>query len=266
MRAAPATETLQHKVVSESEWLAARKELLVAEKEFSRQRDALSAKRRAMPWVKVEKNYLFDGPHGKESLSDLFRGKSQLIVYHFMLAPGWEEGCRSCSYLGDHFDGPQAHLDARDVTFTAVSRAPLPQIEAFKKRMGWRFKWVSSNSSDFNFDYHVSFHQDARSEGKVDYNYGLREFPSEEAPGLSVFYKNAAGEVFHTYSTYARGLDILLGAYNFLDLTPKGRDEQGLAFSMSWVRHHDRYEENSSVDRTAGYEHPKDAAAGSALK
>jgi predicted dithiol-disulfide oxidoreductase (DUF899 family) len=257
---APASESLEHKVVSESEWLAARKVLLAAEKEFSRQRDALSARRRELPWVKVEKNYVFDGPKGKESLSDLFRGKNQLIVYHFMLAPGWEEGCRGCSYLGDHFDGPQAHLAARDVAFTAVSRAPLPEIEAFKKRMGWRFEWVSSNSSDFNFDYHVSFKKDAKSSGKVDYNYGLREFPSDEGPGLSVFYKNAAREIFHTYSTYARGLDILLGAYNFLDLTPKGRNEDGLAFSMSWVRHHDRYEDGDSVDRTATCKHPEGAA------
>ena len=251
---------VQHKVVSEQEWLAARKNLLTAEKEFSRQRDALSAKRREMPWVKVEKNYVFDGPKGKESLSDLFRGKSQLIVYHFMFGPGWEQGCPSCSFLGDHFDGSLVHLNARDVAFSAVSRAPMPQIAEFKKRMGWHFKWVSSNATDFNHDYHVSFSKDEMAKGKVDYNYEKKEFPSEEAPGLSVFYKNAAGEIFHTYSTYARGLDILLGAYNFLDMTPKGRDESGLAFTMAWVRHHDRYENGYKVDESAAYQQPKQSA------
>jgi predicted dithiol-disulfide oxidoreductase (DUF899 family) len=233
---------VQHKIVSQELWLAARKELLLAEKEFSRQRDALSAKRRELPWVQVEKNYVFDGPSGKVSLSDLFRDKSQLIVYHFMLGPGWEQGCPSCSFLGDHFDGSLAHLNARDVAFSAVSRATMPEITAFKNRMGWHFPWVSSNQNDFNFDYHVSFSKEQRPKGKVQYNYSQREFPSEEAPGLSVFYKNAAGEIFHTYSTYARGLDILLGAYNFLDMTPKGRDEASLPHTMAWVRHHDRYE------------------------
>ena len=236
------SKTDHPKVVSEKEWLAARQELLNTEKEFTRQRDALSAKRRELPWVKVEKNYLFDGPNGKESLSDLFREKTQLIAYHFMLAPGWEQGCPGCSFLGDHFDGALAHLNARDVAFTAVSRAPMLQIESFQKRMGWRFKWVSSNANDFNYDYHVSFTKEQIAEGKVEYNYGVRKFPNEEAPGLSVFYKNEAGEIFHTYSTYARGLDILLGAYNFIDLTPKGRDEATLPSPMAWVRHHDRYD------------------------
>lgn len=262
MSTAAQTQT-QHKVVNEEQWIAARKELLAAEKEFDRQRDAISAKRRELPWVKVEKNYVFDSPNGKQSLSDLFRGKSQLIVYHFMLAPGWEEGCRGCSFLGDHFDGPQSHLNARDVAFTAVSRAPLPQIEAFKKRMGWHFRWVSSNANDFNFDYRVSFRKEELATGKVNYNYGSREFPSEEGPGLSVFYKNIAGEIFHTYSTYARGLDILLGAYNFLDMTPKGRDEGALKQSMAWVRHHDRYDDNYQVDPTADYQPPKIASADS---
>lgn len=262
MNAATQAQT-QHKVVSESEWVAARKELLAAEKEFSRQRDALSAKRRELPWVKVEKKYVFDGPKGKESLSDLFRGKSQLIIYHFMFGPGWEQGCPSCSYLGDHFDGSLVHLNARDVAFSAISRAPFPQIEAFKKRMGWRFHWVSSNNNDFNYDYHVSFTKEEQAKGKVHYNFGMTAFPSEEGPGLSVFYKNAAGEIFHTYSTYARGLDILLGAYNFLDMTPKGRDEAGLAHTMAWVRHHDRYDDNYQVDPTAGYQPPKIASADS---
>src|SRR5882724_6044789 len=175
------SKTPQPKVVSEKEWLSARKELLSVEKEFTRQRDALSAKRREMPWIRVEKNYVFDSPNGKVSLSDLFRDKSQLIVYHFMLGPGWEQGCPGCSFLGDHFDGTLVHLNARDVAFSAVSRAPMPQIEAFKKRMGWQFKWVSSNSNDFNYDYHVSFTKDEMVKGKANYNYGTREFPSEEA-------------------------------------------------------------------------------------
>ncbi len=239
---------VQRKIVSQEQWLAARKELLAAEKEFTRQRDALSAKRREMPWVKVEKNYIFDGPNGKVSLSDLFREKSQLIVYHFMLGPGWEQGCPGCSFVSDHVDGALAHLNARDVAYTAVSRATPPEIAAFKNRMGWHFPWVSSNQNDFNFDYHVSFSKEQRSNSKVQYNYAEREFPSEEAPGLSVFSKNAAGEIFHTYSTYARGLDILLGAYNFLDLTPKGRDESSLPQPMAWVRHHDRYENSRQSD------------------
>jgi predicted dithiol-disulfide oxidoreductase (DUF899 family) len=232
---------MQHRVVSQEEWLAARKAHLAHEKEFTRQRDQLSAERRQLPWVKVEKDYVFDGPSGKETLADLFGGRSQLIVYHFMLGPGWKEGCKSCSFLADHFDGGIPHLAQRDVTLVAVSRAPLPEIEAFKERMGWKFQWVSSFGNDFNRDYHVSFTPDEMAKGKVYYNYDRVEFPSEEAPGASVFYKNRAGEIFHTYSAYARGLDILLGAYNFLDLAPKGRDEDGLAFTMEWVRHHDRY-------------------------
>jgi predicted dithiol-disulfide oxidoreductase (DUF899 family) len=242
MNSARTAVSAKHKVVSQQEWLAARKELLAAEKEFTRQRDAISAKRRELPWVKVEKNYVFDGPNGKVSLSEMFRGKSQLIIYHFMFGPGWEQGCPSCSFLGDHFDGSLVHLNARDIVFSAVSRAPMPQIAAFKQRMGWRFPWVSSHQNDFNYDYHVSFTKEQMAQGKVEYNYAEQQFPSEEAPGLSVFYKNAGGEIFHTYSTYGRGLDILLGAYNFMDMAPKGRDEEGLAHGMAWVRHHDRYE------------------------
>ena len=230
-----------HKIVSREEWLAARKAHLAQEKQFTKARDALSRQRRELPWVKVDKPYVFDGPDGKETLADLFDGRSQLIVYHFMLGPGWEQGCKSCSFLADHFDGAVVHLAQRDVTLLAVSRAPLAQIAAFKKRMGWRFKWVSSHGNDFNSDYHVSFSKDEMAKGKVYYNYDVAEFPSEEAPGASVFYKDPAGNIFHTYSCYARGLDILLGAYNFLDLTPKGRDEAGLPFTMDWVRHHDRY-------------------------
>ncbi len=248
-------------VVPPAEWLAARKELLTKEKEFNRLRDELSAKRREMPWEKVEKQYIFDGPKGKETLADLFDGRRQLIVYHFMLGPGWKEGCPSCSFLADNFDGVAVHLAHRDTTLTAISRATLPEIEAFKKRMGWKFKWVSSFGSDFNFDYHVSFTKDELAKGEVYYNYGTTKFPSEEGPGASVFYKNAGGEIFHTYSSYARGLDILLGAYNFLDLTPKGRDEDGLAFSMAWVRHHDRYDDMYRVDAKQTYVAPAKSEA-----
>jgi predicted dithiol-disulfide oxidoreductase (DUF899 family) len=237
------------KVVSSSEWLAARKAHLVKEKEFTRLRDELSRQRRELPWEPVEKQYHF----GSETLADLFDGRSQLIVYHFMLGPGWKEGCQSCSYLADHFDGPAIHLANRDVTLVVISRAPQAEIDAFKKRMGWRFKWVSSFGSDFNFDYHVSF---AHGGGDVEYNYGMTQFPAEEAPGASVFCKDAAGAIFHTYSSYGRGLDILLGAYNFLDMTPKGRDEEGFAFSMAWVRHHDRYTDDYRVDPKQEYTPP----------
>ena len=252
-------QTDHPQVVSEKEWLAARKELLAKEKEFSRQRDALSAERRKMPWVRVETEYVFDGPGGKQTLADLFQGRSQLIVYHFMFGPGWAEGCPSCSFLGDHFDGANHHLPHRDVTLVAVSRAPFDQIEAFKKRMGWRFPLVSSFGTNFNRDYHVSFNPEDRDQGKVEYNYSRTEFPSDEAPGLSVFYKDQAGQIFHTYSTYARGLDILLGAYNFLDFVPKGRDEDGLKFSMAWIRHHDKYD-GKPVDPGQSYVQPKTSA------
>jgi predicted dithiol-disulfide oxidoreductase (DUF899 family) len=244
------------KVVPQAEWLAARKELLRKEKEFTKLRDELSRQRRELPWEKVEKQYVFDGPNGKETLAELFDGKSQLIVYHFMLGPDWKEGCPSCSYLADHFNPSVVHLAARDVRFVAISRAPLPQIEAFKKRMGWSFKWVSSYGSDFNYDYHVSQSKDEVGKSEVYYNYTMEKFPSEERPGASVFYKDAAGDVFHTYSTYARGLDILVGAYNWLDLTPKGRDEEGLAHTMAWVRHHDRYDKGYVVDPNAQYVQP----------
>ena len=249
------------RVVPQAEWLAARKELLSKEKEFSRLRDELSRKRRELPWEKVEKKYVFDGPEGKETLADLFGGRSQLIVYHFMFGPGWEQGCPSCSYISDHIDGSLVHLAARDVRLVVVSRAPLAQIEAFKKRMGWRFKWVSSNANEFNYDYHVSFTKDELAKGEMTYNYGKQKFPSEEGPGTSVFCKDAAGNIFHTYSAYARGLDMMIGAYNWLDLAPKGRDEEGLAHSMAWVRHHDRYEEGYLVDAKQEYVQPKQAGS-----
>ena len=230
------------RVVSRDEWLAARKQLLAKKKQLTRQRDAVSDERRELPWLKVEKNYVFDGPDGKETLADLFQGKNQLIVYHFMFGPEWNEGCPRCSFNMDHTDGALVHLAQRDVRFVAISRAPLPKIEAFKKRMGWRFNWVSSYGNDFNYDYHVSFTKDEMAKGNVYYNFDMNEFPSEEAPGISVFYKQGTGDIFHTYSTYERGNDPLIGTYNYLDLVPKGRDEFGLQDAMSWVRHHDRYE------------------------
>jgi predicted dithiol-disulfide oxidoreductase (DUF899 family) len=232
---------MQHQIVSREEWLAARRQHLSEEKEFTRLRDRLSAARRELPWVRVEKDYVFDTPDGKATLAELFDGRSQLMVYHFMFGPGWEQGCPSCSFLSDHIDGANLHLPQRDVTLLAVSRAPLAQIEAFKQRMGWRFRWVSSYGNDFNREYHVSFTPDEMAQGEVYYNYGMTEFPSEEAPGISAFYKDPDGAVFHTYSAYARGLDMLVGAYNYLDLVPKGRDEAALPWTMAWVRHHDRY-------------------------
>jgi predicted dithiol-disulfide oxidoreductase (DUF899 family) len=248
-------------VVPHAEWVAARQELLKKEKEFSRLRDELSRERRELPREKVEKQYVFEGPNGKESLTDLFGNRSQLIVYHFMFGPGWEQGCPSCSFLADHFGGSLVHLAARDVNFVVVSRAPLAQIEAFKKRMGWNFKWVSSNGTDFNADYQVSASRSEDPKGQVYYNYTMQQFPSEERPGASVFLKDDEGQVFHTYSTYARGLDILIGAYNWLDITPKGRDEAGLAQTMAWVRHHDRYDTAYLVDAKQPYESPKSSGA-----
>ena len=235
------------KVASKEEWLAARKQLLAKEKEFSRLRDELSRQRREMPWEKVEKRYVFEGPSGKESLADLFDGRSQLIAYHFMFGPGWKEGCPSCSFLADAFDAVTVHLAQRDTSFVAVSRATLQEIEAFKKRMGWQFKWVSSNENEFNYDYAVSFTKDQASSGKPLYNYGTIPAYGEEAPGASAFIKRD-GEIFHTYSTYARGLDILLPMYNWIDMTAKGRDEENMKpHAMAWVRHHDRYSDGKMV-------------------
>lgn len=232
-----------HKVVSQEEWLSARKAHLAQEKEFTRLRDQLSQQRRELPWVKVEKTYVFDGPSGKETLSDLFAGRSQLLVYHFMFHPSWEAACKSCSFWADNYNGIVAHLNHRDVTLVAVAKATLEQIDAFKKRMGWSFKWVSSFSNDFNRDYQVSFTPEELAKGEMYYNYRMGKFGREEAPGISVFYKNEHGEVFHTYSCYSRGLDMVNGAYHLLDLAPKGRDEAGLSYPQEWVRHHDRYED-----------------------
>jgi predicted dithiol-disulfide oxidoreductase (DUF899 family) len=231
-----------HPVVNREQWLAERRKLLAREKELMRQNDELAAERRALPWVRVEKRYAFDAPGGQKTLADLFEGRSQLMVYHFMFAPGQKEGCVGCSFVADHIDGAAPHINARDITLVVCSRAPLAEIEPFRRRMGWKFKWVSSNRSDFNSDYHVSFTRDDLAKGPTYYNFEKRTSPSEgEAPGLSVFYKDASGAIFHTYSAYARGLEVLDGAYHFIDLAPKGRDEEGLPFPGSWWRHHDRY-------------------------
>ena len=232
-----------HRVVSREEWLVARRQHLVREKEFTRLRDQLSRERRELPWVKVDKDYVFDGPHGREALADLFAGRSQLIVYHFMFDPSWEEGCKSCSFWADNFDGIAVHLNHRDTSLVLVSRAPLATLEAFRQRMGWRVTWVSSSPTDFNRDYHVSFTPTELEQGRAHYNYATGRFPVAEAPGISVFTRTADGAIYHTYSCYARGLDMLNGAYQLLDLVPKGRDEAGLTSTMEWLRHHDRYED-----------------------
>lgn len=218
-------------IVSRREWLSARRQLWLHEKAFTHQRDALSAARRALPWVRIEQDYRFETASGGQTLAELFAGRSQLLVYHFMFGEGWSEGCPGCSFLADHFDGANLHLAHKDVSLVAVSRAPFEQFQAFKRRMGWQFTWVSSHGSSFNTDFGVS---------GGDYNYEPYTGEETELPGLSVFFKDESGEIFHTYSSYARGLDILVGTYNFLDLMPKGRDEEG---TMDWVRHHDKYEE-----------------------
>jgi predicted dithiol-disulfide oxidoreductase (DUF899 family) len=233
---------VHHPVVSQDRWIAERKTLLAREKELTRLHDQIARERRALPWVRIEKEYVFDAPEGRRKLADLFDGRRQLLVQHFMFGPGWEQGCPSCSFMADHTDGMNAHLAHRDVTLVAISRAPLAEIQRFRQRMGWQFKWVSSHGNDFNHDFHVSFTPEERSRGEVYYNYGMQNFPAEEAPGISLFYKNDAGEVFHTYSTYGRGVEAMMGTYNLLDLAPKGRDERDVDYKMEWVRHHDRYE------------------------
>ncbi len=229
------------KVVSREEWLVARKEHLVKEKEFTRLRDQLSQKRRELPWVKVDKEYVFNGPNGKETLAELFEGRDQLLVYHFMFDPSWEEGCKSCSFWADNFNDIIVHLNHRDVSMIAISRAPLEKLDSYKDRMGWDFKWVSSLDSDFNYDYEVSFSQEDLEARKTNYNYRENKSKSTELPGISVFYKDENEDVFHTYSCYARGLDMLNGAYHYLDLVPKGRDESELPYTMAWLRRHDQY-------------------------
>lgn len=240
-----------HRIVSRDAWLTERKALLAEEKEMTRLRDTLSEKRRALPWVRVEKQYAFDTPRGKRTLSDLFEGRSQLIVKHFMLAPGQKDGCVGCSFEVDHIEAALQHIEHHDVKFVSVARAPLKEIESFKKRMGWQFDWVSSDGSDFNYDFDVSFTPEQMQAGKATYNYQETEVPLEDLSGFSVFYKNDKNEIFHTYSTFGRGAEEVLGSYMLLDLTPKGRNENGPNFDLTdWVRHHDRYEADGHVGST----------------
>jgi predicted dithiol-disulfide oxidoreductase (DUF899 family) len=234
------TNAVNHAVVSRDRWIAERKRLLAREKELTRLSDQIARERRALPWVRIEESYVFDTPEGRRTLAELFEGRRQLLVQHFMLGPDWEQGCPSCSFMADHADGMTVHLAHRDTTFVAISRAPLAEIQRFRQRMGWQFKWVSSNANSFNFDFGVSFTPEEKAKNQVTYNYGRQPFESEELPGISVFYKDDAGNVFHTYSTYRRGVEAMMGTYHLLDLTPKGRDERD--GPMGWVRHHDRYE------------------------
>ena len=226
-----------HRIVSHEEWLKASQALLAREKAFTQEREAMACARRALPWEKVEKEYVFEAPEGRVTLAGLFAGRGQLIVQHFMFGPDWNEGCPSCSYWSDNFNGIQDHLAARDTSFVVVSRAPIDRLEAYRKRMGWTFRWVSSLGNDFNVDYRVSF---AKDETVLKYNFDTTEPYGEENPGVSAF-RREDGVVFHTYSTYGRGLDLLNGAYHLLDITSKGRDEADLPWPMAWVKRHDRY-------------------------
>jgi len=235
---------VDHPVISPQEWIVQRKALLARERELTHLHDQVARERRALPWVKVEKDYVFDTPEGPRRLADLFEGRRQLLAQHFMLGPGWEEGCPSCSFMADHTDPMIPHLAHRNVTFVAISRATLPEIERFKRRMGWKFKWVSSNGGDFNFDFGVSFTPEDKAKDEVTYNYASGPYEHEELPGISVFYKEDAGQVFHTYSAYRRGVEAMMGSYSLIDLTPIGRDERK-GQGMAWVRHHDRYESPS---------------------
>ena len=230
-----------HRTVSRDQWIEERRALLAREKEFTRLRDQLSRQRRELPWVRVDKDYVFEGANGKQTLSELFAGRQQLIVYHLMFDPSWEDACSRCSFWADNFNGVLVHLNQRDVTLVAISRAPFAKLAAFQKRMGWSFDWVSSFGNDFNRDYHVSFTPDELEHGEIIYNYAPVKTSMTERPGISVFYKDQAGRIFHTYSCYSRGLDMLNVAYHYLDLTPKGRDEEGLPFPMAWVCYHDAY-------------------------
>ena len=237
------TPLAQHPVVSRDRWIADRKALLAHEKELTQMRDRIAAERRALPWVRLDKDYVFDTVDGPRRLAELFQGRRQLLVQHFMLGPGWEQGCKSCSFMADHLDGMAIHLAHRDIALLAVSRAPLAEIKRFRERMGWQFAWASAHGNEFNRDFHVSFAPEDRQDGEVYYNFHMTPFPKEEAPGISIFYKADDGEVFHTYSTFGRGVEVMMGAYHLIDLTPKGRDEQDMAYGMEWVRHHDRYED-----------------------
>lgn len=230
-----------HPVASTEQWLAARKALLSREKEFTHMKDQLARERRALPWLRIDKHYVFDTPSGPRTLAELFNGRKQLVVQHFMFTPGAEQGCKSCSYMADHTDGALAHLAQRDTTFVAVSRAPLADLQRMRQRMGWQFDWVSSGESEFNYDFHVSFTPEELESGAVNYNYQQQPFPHPDAPGVSVFYQ-LDGQVYLTYSTFGRGVEVMMHTYNFLDLTPLGRNEDDLPYTMAWVRHHDRYE------------------------
>ena len=230
-----------HRVVGREDWLSARRALLAKEKEFTRARDALNRERQALPWLLIDKDYVFEGTHGRVALPELFAGRSQLIVFHFMFDPGWDAGCKSCSFWADSFDDSIVHLNHRDVSFVAISRAAVAQLEAYKRRMGWKFAWYSSAGSSFNYDFGVSFTPEQREKGEVVYNYAPMKTSMPDLPGLSVFFTDDAGRIFHTYSCYARGIDMTNSAYQLLDLVPKGRDEDGLAYNQSWVKRHDEY-------------------------
>ena len=237
-----ATNRLNHPVASRDAWLVRRQALLAREKELTHLGDRIARERRELPWVRFDKDYTFDTSDGARTLAQLFDGRSQLMVQHFMLAPGWEQGCKSCSFMADHLEGARIHLEHRDLTLLLVSRAPLAEIERFRTRMGWPFKWVSAERGDFNRDFAVSFPAESRVDGEVYYNYGMTAFPQDEAPGISFFFQDDAGDVFHTYSTYGRGVEAMMMAYELLDMSPKGRDEDGMGYGMEWVRHHDRYD------------------------
>ncbi|MEO6624352.1 MAG: thioredoxin family protein [Burkholderiaceae bacterium] len=245
------TNTLNHPVLSGERWVTERKALLAREKELTRLRDQIAIERRALPWERVEKDYTFDTPTGRRTLAELFEGRQQLLVQHFMFGPGWEQACPNCSFMADHSDGMGVHLANRDVSFVAISRAPLADILRFRERMGWQFSWVSSNGGDFNSDFHVSFTPEERVHGEVYYNYGMVAFPQEEAPGVSAFIQDDAGDIFHTYSTFGRGVEVMMGTYNKLDLMPKGRAERDVPYKMEWVRHHDRYPKPQAVAKAA---------------
>jgi len=242
VRVATGAGPVDHPVVSRAQWLKARAALLKKEKAFSKLGDRLARQRRALPWVRVEKAYEFDGPGGPVTLAGLFGRRSQLLVYHFMFAPEWGGGCPHCSFWADHYDGPTRHLGQRDTAFVVISRAPIEKIEAFKRRMGWSFPWVSSGRSPFNYDFNASFTPEQNEQGTAFFNYRKGEAGATDREGASVFYKDADGSIYHTYSTFARGIDALNGTYHLLELTPKGRDEDGFDGPQDWVRHHDRYE------------------------
>jgi len=238
---------MKHEVVNADEWEKAHAAFLEKEKAFIRAKDELSRSRLNLPWKKVEKNYTFEGSQGKRTLAELFEGKSQLILQHFMLAPGWEAGCEGCSFMADHIDGTLPHLNQKDVAYVAVSRAPIATIEKFKKRMGWTFPWYSSNGTDFNYDFHVSFTDGEKQKNEVYYNFSRQQYMGEEMPGVSSFYKDEKGQVFHTYSSYARGAEQVIATYSLLDIAPKGRNEEGFkVHPMEWVRHHDKYDEKNT--------------------